>query len=114
MPFGRAAYDARVAASAPTVTGACPRCDRDAAMVRGRCPNCGFVRDPSVPGPPARFVRGPRLSDDLDDVFWIALWLAPVLVLAVLGFVLALDWLLIAAAVALVVPAVIRAALDGL
>jgi hypothetical protein len=96
-------------------TGAeCPNCGKDAVMVRGRCTNCGFVRDTSIRGLPARYVRGNSLSDDLDRFFWVALWIAPAVVLLVLGLVLALDVLLIIGVAIFVVPLVVKAALDWL
>lgn len=59
----------------------CPHCRRTATLVRGRCPECGTVSDPSH-APPASKVGGS--APVLPDTITVALTLAVLAVLVVL------------------------------
>jgi hypothetical protein len=93
----------------------CPNCGKNTESIRGRCPNCAFLKHPEAAPPlAARRVQGGSFWDDLEDLTLLGLWLAPVLTLAVLGLIFSLDVLLVIAAVVFIDPAALRALFDWL
>jgi hypothetical protein len=94
-------------------TTACSGCGKATKTVAGRCPNCGVAKT-AAGVPPPRYLAGGSLWDDLDDLLWFALLLAPGLVLLALAlFVVASDVVLILGIV-LVLAALVRAGLSSL
>jgi hypothetical protein len=86
---------------------ACPRCGRTASIVRGRCPECGAVRDASAL-PPA---RSPSVSAPLLPQ-WLSLALTGS-VLVALVVLFALGELLLAAVGLVVLLLVVLAVFGG-
>jgi hypothetical protein len=91
----------------------CSNCGKSTESIRGRCPNCAFLKHPEAAPPVvARRVGGGSVWDDLEDLTLLGLWLAPVLTLVVLGLVFSLDLLLVVGAVIFLVPPGLRALFD--
>ena len=91
-----------------SVTTACPGCGRATRTVFGRCPHCGFGKEPRRVGATPRTLRGGSWWDDFDiglDLAVPALVVLPglALVAAVLVFVLGIELIVVAAVVAVLV-----------
>jgi hypothetical protein len=94
---------------------ACPNCGKTTNTIRGRCPNCAFLKHPEAAPPiKAQHVGGGSIWDDLEDLTRLALLLAPGVTLVVLALIFSLDVLLVVAVAMLAVPFAWRALVDWL
>jgi hypothetical protein len=92
----------------------CPNCGKATTTIRGRCPNCAFLKNPEAAPPVSPRRLGGSIWDDVEDLTLLGLLLAPVATLVALGLIFSLDVLLVIAILVLVAPFAVRAVLDWL
>ena len=81
----------------------CPRCARTDRVVRGRCPECGWLRDPARRAPPAKAGGSPLLPEPLGLALTVGLLIALVVLVAVGELVIAAIGLVVLLLVVLAV-----------
>jgi hypothetical protein len=81
----------------------CPRCGRTDRMVRGRCPECGWLRDPAHAPPPAKVGGAPLLPEPVGLALTLFVLVALVVLVAVGELVIAAIGLVVLLLVVLAV-----------
>ncbi len=81
----------------------CPRCGRTDTVVAGRCPECGWLRDPARRPPPAKVGGKPLLPEPLGLVLTGCVLVALVVLVAIGELVIAAIGLVVLLLVVLAV-----------
>jgi hypothetical protein len=81
----------------------CPRCGRTDQVVSGRCPECGWLRDPARRPPPAKVGGSPLLPEPLGLVLTGGILIALVVLVALGELVIAAIGLVVLLLVVLAV-----------